>query len=93
VNATLKEDYLYPEIVQKMAEALLRGQRRSDKSIETDGDAFAFLITDQLRDISHDKHLDVIYTHFRYSSSNCQQAAITRPVHKTACEATVESSA
>lgn len=65
VNEILKEDYLYPEIAQKMADALLRGQRRSDESMETDGGAFAFLITNQLRDISHDKHLDVIYTPFQ----------------------------
>jgi hypothetical protein len=61
VNAILKEDFLYPDVAQKMAHALLQGQRRSDESIETDGGAFAFLITNQLRDISHDKHLDVIY--------------------------------
>lgn len=42
-----------------MADALLRGERRNNESTETDGGAFAVLITNQLRDISHDKHLDV----------------------------------
>ena len=65
VNATLRENYLYPDVAQKMADALLRGERRNNESMETDGGAFAFLITNQLRDISHDKHLDVIYAPFQ----------------------------
>jgi len=65
VNEILKDDYLYPGIARKMADALLQGQRRSDERMETDGGAFAFLITNQLRNISHDNHLDVIYTPFQ----------------------------
>lgn len=61
----LKEYYLYPELAGKMAKALLKDESRDDESPERDGGAFAFSLTRQLRNISHDKHLEVIYNPFK----------------------------
>lgn len=63
--ANLKERYLYSAVAGKMADALLKSEQRDDEREETDGGAFAFLLTKQLRDMSHDKHLEVIYTPFK----------------------------
>jgi retinol-binding protein 3 len=60
----LKERYLYSDVSGKMADGLLKSEQRDDEREETDGGAFAFSLTKQLRDISHDKHLEVIYTPF-----------------------------
>ena len=61
-TANLKEHYIYPDIAQKMAEALLAYEKAGDYDAITDGSAFAALLTKQLRDVSHDLHLDVVYS-------------------------------
>jgi retinol-binding protein 3 len=65
VIINLKAHYLYSDVAGKMADALLKSEQREDEREETDGGAFAFSITKQLRDISHDKHLEVIYNPFK----------------------------
>ena len=55
--ANLKEYYVYPEIAQKMADILLLHEHSGDYDAFTDGDAFADLMTRQMRDVSHDRHL------------------------------------
>jgi hypothetical protein len=60
--ANLKEHYIYPDIAQKMAEALLVHEKAGDYDGITDGAAFAALLTSQLRNVSHDPHLDVVYS-------------------------------
>src|SRR6266436_686278 len=60
--ANLKEHYIYPDIAQKMAEALLAHEKAGDYDAITDGADFAALLTEQLRDVSHDLHLDVVYS-------------------------------
>jgi hypothetical protein len=65
VIVNLKERYLYSDVAETMATALLKSEQRDDERVETDGGAFAFSLTKQLRDISHDKHLEVIYTPFK----------------------------
>jgi hypothetical protein len=62
VIANLKEYYVYPDVAQKMADALLAHEKSGDDNAETDGDAFADLLTRQMRDVSHDRHLVVVYS-------------------------------
>ena len=62
VIANLKEHYIDPAVAQNMAEALLAREKAGDYDAVTDGPAFADLLTRQLRDVSHDAHLDVVYS-------------------------------
>jgi hypothetical protein len=62
VIANLKQYYVYPDVAQKMADALLADERSGDYDAVTDGLAFADLLTRQLRDVSRDMHLEVIYS-------------------------------
>lgn len=60
--ANLKQYYVYPEVAQKMADALLAHEKSGDDDAQTDGGAFANLLTRQMRDVSHDLHLDLFYS-------------------------------
>jgi retinol-binding protein 3 len=80
VIVNLKERYLYSDVAGKMAAALLKSEQRDDERAETDGGAFAFSLTKQLRDISHDKHLEVIYTPFKVPQTR-QPAVANGAVH------------
>jgi hypothetical protein len=60
--ADLKQHYVYPELAQKMAEALLTKENRGEYDAITDGDIFAHQLTKQMRDVSHDMHLDLVYS-------------------------------
>jgi C-terminal processing protease CtpA/Prc len=48
-----------------MAETLLDREKRGDYNVVTDGDAFARLLTRQMRDVSQDKHVEVVYSENR----------------------------
>ncbi len=63
--ANLKEYYVYPDVAQKMADALLAHEKNGDYDRMTDGQAFADLLTDQLRSVSPDFHLIVRYDRVR----------------------------
>jgi hypothetical protein len=63
--ANLKAYYVYPDVAQKMADALLVHQKNGDYDRVTDGQAFADLLTDQLRNVSPDFHLSVGYNRLR----------------------------
>ncbi len=65
VISNLKQYYVYPDLAQKMADALLAHERAGDDNAETDGALFAELLTKQLRDVSHDRHLNVFYSPFK----------------------------
>jgi Peptidase family S41/N-terminal domain of Peptidase_S41 in eukaryotic IRBP len=71
--ANLKEHYVYPDIAQKMADGLLANEKAGDYDAITDGAAFAALLTRQLRDVSRDLHLEVVY--FQTSLSNRPQGS------------------
>lgn len=62
VAADLAKDYVDPVIGQQMSAALLSNQQRGDYDREIDGIALARLLTSQLREISHDQHLEVVYS-------------------------------
>jgi hypothetical protein len=57
--AELKVYYICPDVGQKMADALLEHEKSGDDDAETDGAAFADLLTAQMREASHDRHLGV----------------------------------
>ncbi len=60
--AKLQESYLDPAMAQKMAVALLAHEKNGDDRQPMDGWDFASLLTQQLQEVSHDKHLAVGYT-------------------------------
>jgi len=62
VANNLNEFYVYPDLAQKMAEAVRASQKSGDYDTITDPDAFANRLTKDLRDVSHDKHLGVNYS-------------------------------
>ena len=61
VVANLKQHYFDPAVAQQMADALLSHLHHGDDAVATD-EAFAKLLTTQMRDVSHDMHLEVIYS-------------------------------
>ena len=60
--ANLKQHYAYPAVAQKTANALLAHEKRGDYRSTSDGGAFADLLTKQMRDMSQDRHLIVVYS-------------------------------
>lgn len=60
--ANLTEFYIFPDTARKMEEAVRAHQKKGDYDSITDGDAFANKLTDDLREISHDKHLRVSFS-------------------------------
>jgi hypothetical protein len=65
VIKNLKEHYVDREVAQKMADAVLAHEKNGDDSVVTEGGAFADLLTRQMRDVSHDMHLEVVYSRDR----------------------------
>ena len=62
VVANLKQHYADQDVAQKMADALLGHEKRGDDNAEMDGEAFAALVTRQMRDVSQDRHLELAYS-------------------------------
>jgi hypothetical protein len=60
--ANLKQYYFNSAAGAQMSDALLAHEQRGDYNSATDGSAFANLLTRQIRDVSHDLHLDVLYS-------------------------------
>jgi hypothetical protein len=58
----LKRHYIDPQVARKMADALLAHNENGDDDAITDGRAFADLLTRQMREVSHDMHLEVVYS-------------------------------
>jgi len=59
---TLREHYVYPDVAQKMASALLAREKSGEDDNVTEGRAFAALLTRQMREVSPDKHLELVYS-------------------------------
>lgn len=57
--ASLNEYYVYPETAKKMEEALRAHQKKGEYDSVDDGPAFAVKLTNDLQEVSHDKHLHV----------------------------------
>ncbi len=60
--ASLEKHYIDPVVAQKMADALEGHEKNGDDNAATDARAFAELLTRQMRDVSHDPHLEVLYS-------------------------------
>ncbi len=60
--AKLEEFYVFPETADEMAAALATRQRRGEYDTVTDGGDFANLLTQHLREVSHDLHLSVNFS-------------------------------
>ena len=61
-RANLKEHYIDPVVAQKMADALVEHEKNGDDDTATDGRGFAELLTRQMREVSHDRHLEVLFS-------------------------------
>jgi len=59
VIAALKEGYVYPEVAKKMAAALRAHAAAGKYDNMTDAGFFALRLTEDLREVCHDKHLHV----------------------------------
>jgi retinol-binding protein 3 len=57
--ADLNEFYVFPDTAKKMEDSLRTRQKKGEYDSVTDGDAFATMLTENLREVSHDKHLRV----------------------------------
>jgi retinol-binding protein 3 len=62
VAKNLKEFYVYPDLAQKIEDAVRANQKRGEYDAITDPDAFASQLTKDLQAVSHDKHLGVDYS-------------------------------
>lgn len=62
VIQNLKAHYVDPDVARKTADALLAREKNGDYEAVTDGAAFADLLTRQMRDVSHDMHLELAYS-------------------------------
>jgi retinol-binding protein 3 len=60
--AALNEYYVFPDVAKKMEAALREHQQKKEYETITNGDAFAARLTDDLRAVSHDKHLGVNFS-------------------------------
>lgn len=61
ICAALQSEYTYPDVAQKMADALRAHEQRGDYAAITDPTALATRITADLREVSHDGHLGAKY--------------------------------
>ena len=60
--AMLQEYYVFPDKAKSMEAAIRARQKSGAYDSVTDGDVFARMLTDNLREVSHDKHLRVNYS-------------------------------
>jgi Peptidase family S41/N-terminal domain of Peptidase_S41 in eukaryotic IRBP len=62
VIENLKKHYVDPDAARKTADVLLTHEKNGDDDKVADGGAFADLLTKQMREASHDMHLEVLYS-------------------------------
>jgi Peptidase family S41/N-terminal domain of Peptidase_S41 in eukaryotic IRBP len=58
----LEQYYIDPDVAHKIADALLAHEKNGDYDVVTDGALFADLLTRQMRDVSRDAQLIVVYS-------------------------------
>jgi len=59
LSRQLQDYYVYPDVAEKIASALQAKQRRGDYDSIIEPKVFANVLTDDLREVGHDKHLRV----------------------------------
>jgi hypothetical protein len=57
----LQQHYFDPDVAHRTVAALLSHERNGDYATAANDEAFAALLTRQMRDVSHDLHLELIY--------------------------------
>jgi hypothetical protein len=60
--ANLTRYYVDPDVARTIADALLAQERSSDDDAVTDGEAFANRLTRQMRDVSHDPYVMMVFS-------------------------------
>jgi retinol-binding protein 3 len=60
--AMLNEFYVSPNLAKAMADTIRARQKRGEYDSVTDGDIFANMLTHDLQDVSHDRHLRVDFS-------------------------------
>ncbi len=68
IGVQLNQSYIYADGAQKMTKAIFDKEKTGDYEHFTDGSLFATQLTEDLRTVSHDKHLAVWYTPFKVIS-------------------------
>ena len=61
ISSKLTEYYVYPDVAEKMVQAIQDHQKQGDYSSMTDGNDFADALSRDLGAVSHDRHLFVNY--------------------------------
>jgi hypothetical protein len=61
-TAIVTKYYVDADVAQRMAIAIREHENNGDDNNATDGSTFADLLTTQMRDVSHDKYLAMIYS-------------------------------
>ena len=64
--AALNEYYVFPDTAKKMEDEVLARQWRGEYDSVTDGDIFANVLTKHFQEVSHDIHLRVDFSPFRW---------------------------
>ena len=59
--ANLEKYYVYPDVAHTMADSLLLHEKKGDDDAAIDGAAFADLLTSQMRNVSHDRYVMMVY--------------------------------
>jgi hypothetical protein len=62
VARVLDEFYVFPDTSKKLAAAIQARDKRGDYKAIVDGEDFARTLTDDLREVSHDQHLEVRFS-------------------------------
>ena len=74
-SAIVTKYYVDAEVAQKMAIALRDHETNGDDNEATDGPTFADLLASQMRDVSHDKYVAVIYSALKTSEDTSAPTA------------------
>jgi len=62
VTSTIEASYVFPDTAKKMAALLKAREKRGAYKDIVDGETFARTLTNDLRDVSHDKHIEVRFS-------------------------------
>lgn len=84
--ANLRAHYLDRDVAQKVAEALRAHEENGADNAATDGAAFADLLTRQMRDVSHDMHLLMVYSEAKIPDRKPEPAPKELARYRTAME-------
>ena len=68
IGVQLNKFYIYADSAQQMAQSIIEREKEGEYQHLADGSLFAARLTADLRSVSHDKHLMVMYTPFKNES-------------------------